>query len=502
MFSASKLEFFEHFDNQHLALSYDDVRLQTCANKYNLLDKIDTESSFSRNVSLKAPLVSAAMDTVTESEMAISMAKMGGLGIIHAALPVDTQRKEVRRVKKSINELIEDPVSVKTSSTLAEVQKLIEDKRYSFTTFPVLNNEGNFVGMLGGDDFKYPDSLEISVEDAMTDITEVISADPETSTEEAYRIMQSNKKSTLPLVKDGKVSGLYLFSDVSRTVRESEKYNVDSNGQLFVGAAISTYDERNPDSFYERAEALSKYTDVIVIDTADGDSYYAFDTLKRLKEFRQTSDNNFDIVVGNISNGPSARELANEGADGIKVGQGPGSICTTRRETGIGMPQVSAVAGCVRSMFNNHVNDAIPVCADGGITQYGDIPIAIASGANSVMMGGMFAGTNESPGEITVDPDGNKHKIYRGMGSASALRDNEASRKRYESNADKIVLAEGVEKTIAYKGSVVSVADLCMQALTKGMRYTKSPNITTLQSEVELIRITNAGMRESLPHDV
>jgi IMP dehydrogenase len=406
-------------------------------------------------------------------------------------MSIEDQYKEVRRVKKASNGLIEEPIKVQDTDTLEEVLKLCEKKRYTFRTFPVTDSNGNFVGVLTGDDFKYPDSLSVIVEKAMRPADQVVVAAVGTTLEDAYGIMQGHKINTLPLLDEaGVISGLYLFSDVSRNVRDAGSYNVDENRQLRVAAAISTGVHA-----LERVEALSKYVDAVVIDTADGDSYYAFQTLKAVKaEFPE-----MEVVVGNISDGASARALAEVGANGIKVGQGPGSICTTRRETGIGMPQVTAVYESVRALGREYAH--IPVCADGGIKDHGDIPIAFAAGASSVMMGRMLAGTDEAPGAVITRGDGTRIKVYRGMGSAGALQSNEASRERYEASG-RLFLPEGVESFVPHEGSVEDVLGLCILALRKGMRYVKAPDLEYHRENTLLKRISGSGLRESHPHDV
>lgn len=492
MFSPEKEAFFEDMDNMHLALTFDDVRMRTRSGQAESLPEVlDVESRFSENVGLKIPFVSAAMDTVTNSDMAIAMAKLGGIGVIHAAMSVEDQRREVRRVKKEVHGLIDEPRTVSESSTLMEILTMCEEKGYEFRTFPVVNSEGRFVGVLTGNDLKYPETLSQPVREAMTPAELVTSAPVDTTLENAYHIMQKNKISTLPLLQeDGSVAGLYLFSDVSRIYHDAALYNVDANGQLRSAAAISTGEDA-----LKRVEALSKYLDVVVIDTADGDSYYAFETLKAVK----AAYPDLDVVVGNISEGASARELAEAGANGIKVGQGPGSICSTRRETGIGMPQVTAVYDCIKALGKDFSH--IPVCADGGIKEHGDIPIAFAAGAHSVMMGRMLAGTKEAPGDIINRRNG-PVKLYRGMGSPSALQENAASRERYGAGSTGLILAEGVEAFVPYEGEVKDVVGLCVMALRKGMRYVKAPDLTYHREHTLLRRITNAGLRESHPHDI
>ncbi len=493
MIAREKELFFERMDELELALTFDDVRMQTRSGRdYPLPEVLDIQSSFSENVGLKVPLVSAAMDTVTTGDMAIAMAKIGGLGVVHGAMSIDQQRKEISRVKNEIHGLIDNPICVNVYDTIDSVLNLCNEKRYDFKTFPVVNAEGKFVGMLTSDSFKYAKTPSATVAETMTPPDQVMSSKVGTTLNDAYHIMQDHRINTLPILTErGEVGGMYLFSDVERIFLDSVQYNVDNNGQLRVAAAVSTGKDT-----LERVEALSKYVDVVVIDTADGDSYYAFKTLEDIKSVYP----DLDVVVGNISDGKSARQLAEAGANGIKVGQGPGSICSTRRETGIGMPQVTAVYECVKALGNDFAH--IPVCADGGIKEHGDIPIAFAAGAHSVMMGRMLAGTQEAPGEVFTRGDGSRWKIYRGMGSAEALAQNEASRERYAVNNMDVLLAEGVVARVPFEGSINDVLPLCVQALRKGMRYCKAPDLTYHRESTLFKRITNAGLRESYPHDI
>lgn len=495
MSSAEKAQFFDKMDELGLALTFDDVRLRTRSGADEELPAIlDIESRFSRNVRLKLPFVSAAMDTVTSGDMAIAMAKLGGLGVIHAAMSIDEQRDEVRRVKKEVNGLIEKPICVRDGDTLEDVLRMCDQRKFKFRTFPVVDSENKLVGIISSKDFEYPDDHSGLISSVMTPISRVVTAGTDTTIEEAYHTMQRSKRNTLPLLnEDGTVGGLYVFSDVSRICRNIDQYNVDENGQLVSAAAVSTI---SPESdTLERIEALEKYLDVVVLDTADGDSYYAFHTLDEIK----SNFPKLDVVVGNISDGASARELAERGADGIKVGQGPGSICTTRRETGIGTPQVTAVHDCIQALGEDFKD--IPVCADGGISQHGDIPIAFAAGAHSVMMGRMLAGTKEAPGEVFAKPDGSVWKRYRGMGSREALAENAVSRERYGAKGG-VFLPEGISSVIAFEGPVEDVVTVCKLALLKSMRYVKARDLTYLREETNLRRITNAGLRESHPHDV
>jgi IMP dehydrogenase len=477
-----------------LAVTYDDVRLRTIVSATKRIPSFEADitSRFSRNIDLKLPIVSSPMDTVTESDMAIAMAMLGGLGIVHAALPVDEQAAEVRRVKFYRNGLIENPITVKQTDTVAEVLAMRSKQKYDFSTFPVIDNHGKFVGMFTQTDVDFCQNKHEAVKDNMTPLDRVICGPANVTLEAAYKIMRSNGKlNTLPLVNDeNQIVGLYVKSDVMRFINDNPKrYNLDANGRLRVGAAVPT----DPDEALARLEALDGHVDVLIIDTANGNSKYMFETLKRLKKVTE-----IDIVAGNVSEGYSARLLAEAGADGIRVGQGGGSICTTRKETGIGTPQVTAVYECVEAVADYN----IPVCADGGLKDKGDIPIALAAGAESVMMGNMLAATKESPGQITVLENGNIVMEYRGMGSPSALRDSAASRKRYGSGSGGIPMPEGVEAQLPYKGSVHDVVPVYAAALRKSMEYVGAPDIKALRDDTLFWRITNAGLRESHPHDL
>lgn len=484
-----KEAFFNAAEAQHIALTYDDVRMRTRSGQLHEPATIEVSSWFSRNTPLKTPFVSAAMDTVTESSMAIAMAKMGGIGVVHAGLSPEEQRKEVRAVKLELGGLIEKPITIRDDSTVQEV--LNEHGKKNFRTFPVLNSDGLCVGVMTGNDFDFcRRSIQVSVESQMTPLSHMVTVPPDTTIQDAYEVMQRERKKTLPVIdKDGYLQGMFLWSDVDRIISDnSGNYNVDEQGRLLVAAAVPTTNEG-----FERVQHMKKYLDVVVLDSADGDSYFAFKALKRIKE----NYPQLDVVVGNISEGESAFRLAKAGADGVKVGQGPGSICSTRREIGIGMPQVSAVYSCAKALRGM----GVPVCADGGIRYHGDIPIALAVGADSVMMGSMLAGTNESPGDAIILQDGSRGKKYRGMGSASALRDSAAARDRYRSDGD-FPLPEGVESVVQLKGPTSEVVHQCLLAVRKAMAYCKVGSIAEHQQVTRLTRITNAGLAESHPHSV
>jgi IMP dehydrogenase len=490
MAELSKDDFFEYHNSVGLALTFDDVRLRTAASDYDQTE-VSIRSQFTKNVELKVPLVSAAMDTVTESSMAIAMAKLGGLGVIHAGMEPERQREEVRRVKLHLNGLIEKPVTVRDTQTLSMVLEEKDKKQFEFSTFPVEDENHKLVGILTQNDFEIFSDRSTLVSDAMTPLRDVVSAPEHTSIEEAYSIMRLHKKKTLPLVTEaGGLSGMYILSDVQRVIEGNpQNYNVDQKGRLIVAAAFPTSEES-----IDIIKSMEKYLDVAVFDSAMGDSKYARSTLKQAREELSSTD----IMIGNISEGSSAKLLADMGAHGVKDGQGPGTICTTRTVTGIGTPQVTAVYNSAKAIRGMDV----PICADGGLRYPGDISIAIAAGAHSVMMGNMLAGTDEAPGKVIELKNGSRVKGYRGMGSAAAIRDSRAAKMRYGAPGMEDPLPEGVEAYVPYKGSVVPLVEGYIKALRKSLAYVGASNIEDHRKNTRFMRITNAGLAESHVHDV
>ncbi len=475
--------------NEGIALTFDDVRLQTGYSKV-MPDDVNVESRFSRNVKLKIPIVSAAMDTVSESKLAIELAKLGGIGVIHRNLSIKDQVFHVKRVKHHLNGLVEKPICVYEDENISSIIIKREEKGYTFNSFPILNREEKLVGIISSNDFEFCDDSFLTAKDIMS--TELLTAQEGLSLDDAYHLMQKEKKKVLPLVNQNmEIKGMYVFSDVKRIkTRSADHYNVDNKGQLRVAAAVGTGEEA-----IERADALCEANvDVIVIDTAHGDSESVLQTLKKIKEKHE-----IDVVVGNVSIGESARRLAEAGADGIKIGQGPGSICTTRIIAGIGRPQLSAIYDCakVTEKFD------IPICADGGLRVSGDIPIAIAAGADCVMMGSMLAGTEESPGDI-IFSQGRQWKGYRGMGSLGAMEKSKSSRERYlqkDEEKNKLI-PEGVEGLVPYKGKLKDVVFQYVGGLRRGMGYVGAASIKELKDKGQFDRITSAGFSESHPHDI
>jgi len=485
-----KDKFFEKVSAQGFALTFDDVRLKTGYSSV-MPDDVSLESKFSRNIPLKIPIVSAAMDTVTEHKLAIEIAKLGGLGIIHKNLTPEEQSFEVSKVKFYLNGLINKPKFVHEDDTVESIINRIKDKKYKFRSFLVLNNDKKLVGLLTGNDFEFCDNYNLKASEIMT--TELITAKVGTTLDEAYEIMKKEKKKMLPLVNnEGRLCGLYVFSDLKRIKSgTSPMYNVDKNGQLRVGAAVGVGD----DAFARLEKLVSQGVDVVVIDTAHGDSKLVIETLKEIK--KQYSS--IDVVVGNISESESAKRLIDAGADGIKIGQGPGSICTTRIIAGIGSPQVTAVYNCSKIADKT----GVPDCADGGIRYPGDVPIAIGAGAHSVMMGGVIAGTDESPGE-TIFFKGRQWKEYRGMGSLGAMEKNKGSRERYnqKETGKSELIPEGVEGLVPYKGKLSDVIFNFVGGLKRGMGYVGARSIDELREKADFHMITASGQKESHPHDL
>ncbi len=482
--------FFGKMDKLGLALSYGDVRLKTQHSDIVPADAV-LKTRFSKNVTLNCPLISSPMDTVTEHRMAIAMAKQGGIGIIHRSLSPKEQAREVGKVKFHLNGLIKKPITVDTAMTISDVEKIIQSKHYNFQSFPVINKNDKLLGILTGTDFDFCIDQQKTVSEIMS--KKIVTAQGEISIENAFKFMQENRKKTLPLIdKNGKLIGLYIFSDVKRIMTDgSAVYNLDRNGNLRVGAAVGTGEDT-----LERVELLTKKkVDVIVIDTAHGDSKKVLDTLKKLKK----RYSKLDVVVGNVSEAESAKKLSKAGADGIKVGQGPGSICTTRVIAGIGCPQATAVYNCAKALRSSNV----PLCADGGIKYSGDITIALGAGADSVMLGNLLAGTEESPGETIMTPNG-PVKRYRGMGSLGAMEESQASRERYgqTKNEQQKLVPEGVEGIIPFRGKVGDTIDQLLGGLRSGMGYIGAKNIQQLKENADFYRISGSGLNESHPHDI
>ncbi len=466
-------------------LTYDDVLLLPRFSEV-LPREVKTSSQLTRSITLNLPVVSAAMDTVTEHRMAIAMAASGGIGIIHKNMSIDAQAEEVRKVKRSESGLIVDPITLSTEDTLAQVSSLMAEHRIG--GIPIVDESNHLVGIITNRDMRFERADGRKVKEVMTK-DNLITAPMGTTLELAEEIIRKYKVEKLPVVDDeGKLIGLITYRDIikKQTFPNACK---DELGRLRVGAAVGV----TPDVF-DRVDALIKAgVDVVTVDTAHGHSRGVLQQIKRVRERYP----DLQLVGGNVATESGAKALIDVGVDGIKVGVGPGSICTTRVIAGVGVPQLTAVLSAVEAAKPH----GIPVIADGGIKYSGDLVKAIAAGASSVMAGGLFAGTDESPGE-TILYEGRKFKTYRGMGSVEAMK--EGSKDRYFQDVEddiKKLVPEGIVGRVAYKGKVQEVLYQMEGGLRAGMGYCGAKDIAELQ-ECQFSRITNAGLRESHPHDI
>lgn len=470
----------------HEGLTFDDVSLITRYADF-LPEEADISARLTSRVRVNMPFVSAAMDTVTESKMAISMAMLGGLGVIHKNLSPEVQVRHVDAVKHHLNGLIIDPIVFHTADTLKTVREKRERKGYTFSGFPILNDSDELVGILTATDIKFSEDPDAKVTDVMT--ADVITAAPGTDLQQAYQLMMRNKIGKLPLVKNGKLVGLYSFADVRMLFENAEPaYNRDSKYRLRVGAAVSHSD-------YERVEKLSGVgVDVIIVDSAHGHSKGIIDMVQWLCKHYP----DIDVIAGNVATGEGAVALREAGAHAVKVGIGPGSICTTRVVCGVGIPQISAVYHCRQAL-----GDSIPVVADGGIRHSGDVAKAMAAGADTVMLGSVLAGTEESPGEKIIH-QGRQYVVYRGMGSLAALREGAASRERYsqENVGEDELVPQGIEGIVPYAGTVRKVMTQYCGGFSASLGYCGCKSLDELQRHGRFVRVSTAGLYEAHPHDV
>lgn len=466
-------------------LTFDDVLLIPAYSEV-LPRTVQLTTKFSRNIQLNIPLVSAAMDTVTEAQMAIAIAREGGIGVIHKNMSIEAQAKQVHSVKRAENGMIYDPVTIKRGSTVKDALALM--KEYHIGGIPVVDDDRHLVGIVTNRDLRFERNLSRAIDEVMT-CENLVTTNQSTDLQQAADILQNHKIEKLPVVdKDGKLVGLVTYKDITKA-KDKPFACKDKLGRLRVAAGIGV----TGDSLDRAAALVDAGVDAIVIDTAHGHSKYVIDVLKQVKaKFPQ-----IDVVVGNIATGEAAKYLVDAGADGVKVGIGPGSICTTRVIAGVGVPQLSAVYDVAKALEGT----GIPLIADGGIRYSGDIVKALAAGGYSVMLGGLLAGVEESPGE-TIIYNGRKFKSYRGMGSLEAME--KGSKDRYfqatETDVKKLV-PEGIAARVPYKGSLYEVIYQMVGGLRAGMGYCGAADITALH-QAKFTRITNAGVAESHPHDV
>lgn len=468
------------------ALTYDDVLLVPGYSEV-LPRNTSTSTQLTKKIRLNIPLVSAAMDTVTESELAIAIALEGGLGFIHKNMSTEQQAAQVRKVKRSQSGLILDPITLQIDAKVKDAQAIMAE--YSIGGIPVVDEDRNLKGIITNRDLRFIKDPNVLIRDIMTK-ENLITAKAGISLEQAEEVLQEYKIEKLPIVDDEfKLNGLITYKDILKR-RDKPNACKDEYGRLRVGAAVGVTAD-----IVERVEALiAAGVDVVSIDTAHGHSKGVIDTCKKIKE--QFPD--LEVIVGNIATAEAAVALAEAGADAVKVGVGPGSICTTRVIAGVGVPQLSAVFECAKALKGTNV----PVIADGGIRYSGDIVKAIAAGASSIMVGSILAGTEEAPGEMVIF-EGRKFKTYRGMGSLEAMES--GSKDRYFQDAEdniKKLVPEGIVGRVAFKGLVSEVLYQLVGGLQAGMGYCGTPTIADLQENGKFVKITSAGVRESHPHDI
>lgn len=467
------------------ALTYDDVLLLPDYSEILPRDT-DTSTQLTKNIRLNIPLVSAAMDTVTEAKLAISMALDGGMGIIHKNMSIEQQAIQVRKVKRSQSGMILDPITLNGNGTAGDAEAIMKENKIG--GIPVIDENQKLIGIVTNRDLRFEKNPRKPVSEIMTK-DNLITANAEVGLHEAEEILQEHKIEKLPIVdKDGKLTGLITYKDI---LKNKDRPNAckDEFGRLRVGAAVGVTED-----MVDRIEALQKAgVDVVSIDTAHGHSKGVIDSAKRVKK----AFPDLELIVGNVATAEAAIALAKAGADAIKVGVGPGSICTTRVIAGVGMPQLSAVYECAKAVEKYKV----PIVADGGIRFSGDLVKAIAGGASSVMIGSLLAGTDEAPGEVILY-EGRKFKTYRGMGSLEAMED--GSKDRYFQDAEddiKKLVPEGIVGRVPYKGMVTEVLYQLTGGLQAGMGYCGAKTIPDLQ-KARFVKISNAGMTESHPHDI
>ncbi len=464
------------------ALTFEDVLLVP---KYSeiLPKEVDIRTKLTKNITLNIPLVSAAMDTVTEHRAAIMMARLGGIGIIHKNMDVESQVREIRRVKKSESGIIIDPVSIKATATLREALEIMSE--YRISGVPVVDDTNTLIGILTNRDLRFENDYTKNVEELMTKMP-LITVKKGTTLDDAEAIFRTNKVEKLPVVdENNKLAGLITIKDLKKR-QEYPNANKDAFGRLRVGAAIGV-------GQLDRSRALvAAGVDVLVLDSAHGHSKGIIDTVKMIKKELEV-----EIIAGNIATSEAAEALVAAGVDGIKVGIGPGSICTTRIVSGVGVPQMSAIEEC-SEVGRKH---GVPVIADGGIKYSGDFAKALAAGAQSVMVGSLLAGTDESPGEV-ITYQGRQYKTYRGMGSIGAMTKGSSDRYFQEGTAADKLVPEGIEGRVPHAGSIRDVIFQMVGGLRSSMGYVGARDIIDYQEKAEFVEITSAGLKESHVHDV
>ena len=464
------------------ALTFEDVLLVP-KHSTVLPKEVDVKTMLTKRVPLNIPFVSAAMDTVTEHRAAIAMARLGGIGIIHKNMDIQSQVQEIKRVKKSESGVIIDPIYVHPEATLAEAERLMSE--YKISGVPVVDENMHLLGILTNRDMRFEKDFTKKVKDVMTKMP-LVTAKPGITLEEAAEKMNEHKIEKLPIIdEEGRLKGLVTIKDIKKKI-EYPNANKDEFGRLRVGAAIGV-------NQLDRARALVEAgVDVLVLDSAHGHSQGILDTLKAIKD-----ELDIDVIAGNVATAEATEDLIRAGADAVKVGIGPGSICTTRIVAGVGVPQISAIDECA-GVAKEY---GVPIIADGGIKYSGDVAKALAVGASSVMIGSLLAGTEESPGEVVMY-QGRQYKTYRGMGSIGAMSKGSTDRYFQEGTAADKLVPEGIEGMVPYRGKIANVIHQLVGGLRSSMGYLGAKNIEAFQERAEFVEITSAGLKESHVHDV
>lgn len=471
------------------ALTFDDVLL--LPGESSVLPKdVDLKTNLTGHLTLNIPLLSSAMDTVTEARLAIALAQEGGLGIIHKNMPIDEQAAQVRKVKKFESGVVKDPITISPQTTVRQVIEL--GKKYNFNAFPVVENNQQLVGILTSRDLRFEVNLDQPVANLMTPKNRLVTVKESAEREVVKKLLHKHRiEKVLVINDDFQLQGMITVKDI---LKEQEKPMScrDNHGRLRVGAAVGT----GADTDDRIAALVAAGVDVVVVDTAHGHSKNVLDRIKMIKKQYPA----VTLIGGNIATKAAAEALAAAGVDAVKVGIGPGSICTTRIVTGVGVPQITAIAQVSQALAGT----GIGIIADGGIRYSGDVCKALAAGASAVMIGSLFAGTEEAPGEVELY-HGRSYKSYRGMGSLGAMSQRHGSSDRYfqdpSSEAEKLV-PEGIEGRVPYKGSMVNIVNQLMGGLRSGMGYTGCADIQSLQTKTNFVRVTHSGMKESHVHDV
>lgn len=466
-------------------LTYDDVLLIPARSEV-LPRNVDISTNFTRDIRLSVPIVSAAMDTVTDANMAIAIARAGGIGVIHKNMPIEMQMNEVRKVKRAENGMIYDPVTISVDATVGDAFRLMAQNHIG--GIPVVDDQSHLIGIITNRDLRFQDDVTTPIKEVMT-CENLITVGPKTTIPEATEVLRANRIEKLPVVdQNNKLVGLITFRDINK-IKDNPKSSKDSLGRLLVAAAVGI----NSHSLEDVERLVSVHADAVVLDTAHGHSVGVLETIKKIR----AAFPSIQIVAGNIATAEAAIALKECGVDAVKVGIGPGSICTTRIIAGIGVPQLTAVMNCAQALKGT----GIPIIADGGIRYSGDIVKALAAGASTIMAGSLFAGVEEAPGESII-LNGRKFKSYRGMGSLEAMQ--KGSKDRYFQDMEediKKLVPEGIVAQVPYKGTLSEVIYQLVGGLRAGMGYCGAPDLDALK-EAKFVKITAAGMAESHPHDV